>query len=992
MGVVGPLASVVCLGLCLASSIYSLARVPPNLCRMTYMWPNYIPLRVPTRDWGAPAHFSLMLYREGGSFRAVKEPLRGHPVLYIPGNAGSGRQVRSIATQASKDWTQDRQAMQTETSNNPVELDLFAVDFDEDLTALSGPAFSQQVSFVNNCVNFIIAQYGRGAGEARPQSVILVGHSMGGLVARAVFLLPDYVKGTVETIVTISTPHAAMPAYADAHISSQLHKVNAFWREGLKMKVQGTAAERMSHVVLASIGGGRRDVLVPTELCDVGHFCTPARCLAVSSTAIDAAFLSVDHQAAVWCNQLVKRVVLGLRGVILAKRETPMNSVAPRREALHAAFMNGVHSLEAVSFMPSQIEDHDGALGPSKVPARAIPSTVRVVRARGPFLRESDVRRGDAIIWQVPALPSSDGVGSNVVLLTSLPSDTGWRLIVCSHAAESDISAEDRDILDACVSEGEGLLHTGARDVSHRVVSVEAQDCTAAKNADCIPRNQGHRTTRSLVSLSAHELGTGRFLVFLAPPQGSGVDKPQWVVAVPLTPSTGTERHQENRGAGGWYIPPRTLPGSIIPIPSVLRVEVRECGNDAEPLFLPSVLQAPAERWHSGFAEAFLDVEVAGNRDIPLWRHQWISPAQRRWVPAVAVIGDPLCTHDVRVDADFTSMIGHFVQAHAIRLFALSHATISFATAALSASQLAGKNVVQAIHGRFFFASFLVWVVVLVQPVVHCLFSAECSRCGSLWGCILGGAVVQEMHDEDNALQHRISWPHRESTPLCMLLILAACGLATLFVAATQLVVRIVRFLPSLPSRWAWLSIVPALIHPFLGSLACFLALCGAAAKASSKGHTVEAHRGGVIVALSALVLVATLVRGASVAGTGKAVLAEAGAGGMERAAAAWLVHVWGKGLDWSLSALFDHIVVITMPALCASVAVSAERIPEHSEEGAKGMGMQTAALHALAGITSIVAGQERVFILLWASSISALAVFWDQASISSRMTKKHSE
>lgn len=40
-----------------------------------------------------------------------------------------------------------------------------------------------------------------------PKSVILVGHSMGGFVARAAIVHPHLRKSAVETVLTLSTPH-----------------------------------------------------------------------------------------------------------------------------------------------------------------------------------------------------------------------------------------------------------------------------------------------------------------------------------------------------------------------------------------------------------------------------------------------------------------------------------------------------------------------------------------------------------------------------------------------------------------------------------------------------------------------------------------------------------------------------------------------------------------------------------------------------------------
>jgi len=43
-----------------------------------------------------------------------------------------------------------------------------------------------------------------------PTSVILVGHSMGGFVARAAVVHPGLRKGSVETVLTLSSPHRSV--------------------------------------------------------------------------------------------------------------------------------------------------------------------------------------------------------------------------------------------------------------------------------------------------------------------------------------------------------------------------------------------------------------------------------------------------------------------------------------------------------------------------------------------------------------------------------------------------------------------------------------------------------------------------------------------------------------------------------------------------------------------------------------------------------------
>jgi GPI inositol-deacylase len=216
------------------------------------------------------------------------------PVLYIPGNAGSGKQVRSMGSQSARDFEFLASAPGAVESQQFV---FYAVDFADELTAMSGSALAAQMRFVKNCVQKILgltreAWLRRGKRGRLPSSVVLVGHSMGGIVARGVLALPSYIAGTVETVVTISSPHSNLPAYVDPSLRSQLNAINTFWRDGLivypllnsshraraapvpDQVVQAHA--RLGQVALASIAGGRRDLLVPTRAADVRGFCPPS--------------------------------------------------------------------------------------------------------------------------------------------------------------------------------------------------------------------------------------------------------------------------------------------------------------------------------------------------------------------------------------------------------------------------------------------------------------------------------------------------------------------------------------------------------------------------------------------------------------------------------------------------------------------------------------------------------------------------------------------
>ena len=69
-------------------------------------------------------------------------------------------------------------------------FDYFAVDFNEEFSALYGGTLARQSDYAAACVDHILSKYGRK--ERAPKSVVLVGHSIGGLVAKSLFARPDF--------------------------------------------------------------------------------------------------------------------------------------------------------------------------------------------------------------------------------------------------------------------------------------------------------------------------------------------------------------------------------------------------------------------------------------------------------------------------------------------------------------------------------------------------------------------------------------------------------------------------------------------------------------------------------------------------------------------------------------------------------------------------------------------------------------------------------
>ena len=132
--------------------------------------------------------YELFAYAEGekmsGMFQKKTLPKGGIPVLFIPGNSGSAKQVRSLASVAL------RKALEMDKKYR-TRFDFFAVDFDEELSALSGSVLKDQHEFVIKSIGHILGMYKKGAAGS-PRSVVLIGHSIGGVVAKSVFLRYDW--------------------------------------------------------------------------------------------------------------------------------------------------------------------------------------------------------------------------------------------------------------------------------------------------------------------------------------------------------------------------------------------------------------------------------------------------------------------------------------------------------------------------------------------------------------------------------------------------------------------------------------------------------------------------------------------------------------------------------------------------------------------------------------------------------------------------------
>ncbi|SPP89629.1 GPI inositol-deacylase isoform X1 [Drosophila guanche] len=288
--------------------------VEPNACRMTYMFGQPMFSRVRTKNGELFPNYRLFYYYE--EVRDPADPLTrrmtGAPVIFVPGNSGSYKQVRSLASVAL------RKALSNEVG---IHLDYYTIDYDEELSALYGGYLHHQRRYLKLCIRTILSLY---KVHSEQPSIVLIGHSMGGKLAQSV--LTDLNIGQhINTIISISTPLDQPVVNLDAQLNafyaqtdSALSKTRTATLPTTRtnvcnslhqkppnvqnMALQETSA-KLDNVLIISTGGGNRDLLVRPGLTTSKY-----NDLHAMTSAIPRVSLSCDHLSAVWCLQFIQAI------------------------------------------------------------------------------------------------------------------------------------------------------------------------------------------------------------------------------------------------------------------------------------------------------------------------------------------------------------------------------------------------------------------------------------------------------------------------------------------------------------------------------------------------------------------------------------------------------------------------------------------------------------------------------------------------------------
>jgi len=244
-------------------------------------------------------------------------------VLFIPGHWGSYTQSRSLGAHGLRltgkaDSAVEKSiidslgsgALSGDALNEESFIyEVLSVDFAGQGAALHGHFLRSQANYVGASVKHI-------SHVCNVDSITLVGHSMGGIVARLVPVLYPEGAHLVRNIITLASPHSN-PIYAfDYSIKKVYDELNAGWSE---------------ETLVISVSAGLRD-----EFMDDSTLLSNTASFSILATEMPTLTLrgefGMDHQAITWCFD----VLSSLRKVIWALSTSSDKDVSSRLKAAKA--------------------------------------------------------------------------------------------------------------------------------------------------------------------------------------------------------------------------------------------------------------------------------------------------------------------------------------------------------------------------------------------------------------------------------------------------------------------------------------------------------------------------------------------------------------------------------------------------------------------------------------------------------------------------------
>lgn len=306
----------------------------------------------------------------------------GHIVLYIPGHEGTYKQARSLAAHGihlsqKETSTTTGNIIRTKLSNGTMDkisnnihnfvYDVYTIDFNNgEGNAWHASRLYSQADFVVKCIERLVEECNiRSSGLTNVvnehDSITIVAHSLGGIVARkAILTLHErwnqkvqhrdtndnthdhnhngmIVKNVVKNVITLSSPHQSIPFVLDPTLIRFLQSLT---NDELKLM-----KNHQYETTFVSFSGGLRDELIPQHSSFMDHLQSSNDTIlsVIASDVMPFYFdfkyskgddndniekrprFGMDHKCIVWCHGLLSVVGELIHLLTLSHHESKMN-------------------------------------------------------------------------------------------------------------------------------------------------------------------------------------------------------------------------------------------------------------------------------------------------------------------------------------------------------------------------------------------------------------------------------------------------------------------------------------------------------------------------------------------------------------------------------------------------------------------------------------------------------------------------------------------
>lgn len=278
-----------------------------NGCLMTFMMepPKFIrvPIEQNVEQNRNTQPYKLFIYSEFNFplESDLKHDLKdSYPVLFVPGNAGSYQQVRSLASTCIRRQLQSIDALK---------FVFYTIDFGGQLSGLDGQLIDDQTQFVHQSLKQIQAMH-----LSNNDGIILIGHSVGGFICKLLLTTANFDFKLVRLLISLAGPLNKPYLSFDSKMHQLYAKTNAFWLN--------RTDQHLENMLSISISGGSFDRLVPTHLS-----MDPQFDLSVTTDSIKDVWLSTDHVSITWCRELMFKLARLLSALMNNGKSTNLCAV-----------------------------------------------------------------------------------------------------------------------------------------------------------------------------------------------------------------------------------------------------------------------------------------------------------------------------------------------------------------------------------------------------------------------------------------------------------------------------------------------------------------------------------------------------------------------------------------------------------------------------------------------------------------------------------------